>query len=248
MVWTGLQGPQSDLIPKTEEVLLRTERRLPSRPCAIRMISNSEFEEAGKYWESYYSSQPVAPPVPSQFAAFIAGESGDKRHIVDIGCGNGRDTFFFSRVGLRVIGVDGSSAAIKICQAAAQNDNPTFLCSPIENPELADKIERVKSGNAVVYARFFLHAVSETAQLAFLNLALRLCKPQGFVAVEFRTRRDEAQQKITKTHYRRFIDPIGFLNQASEVGLRPQYFVEGFGYAKFRADDAHVARCILSPK
>ena len=53
------------------------------------------------------------------------------------------------------------------------------------------------------------------------------------------------QAKETAAHYRRFIDPLNFLTSALARGFELHYFVEGFGYAKYNSDDAHVARVIL---
>ena len=39
--------------------------------------------------------------VPSQFAAFVACEIG--RQIFEIGCGDGRDSFFFSTLDLKLL-------------------------------------------------------------------------------------------------------------------------------------------------
>lgn len=203
------------------------------------------------YWDDYYDRAAAAntvPHVPSQFGAFVASEFiGARPTIVELGCGNGRDSLFFARHGFRAIGVDASSSAIEMCNRQAPG-NANFICSEIEDPKLLGNLRRlIGNDNVVVYARFFIHAIHEAAESVFFSIASELCQGDSAVAVEFRTNRDEALAKLTPAHYRRFIHPMDFLVRAQGNGFQASYFAEGFGYAKFRQDDAHVARFILRP-
>ena len=69
---------------------------------------------------------------------------------------------------------------------------------------------------------------------------------EGCVALEFRTDRDKSQPKETDTHFRRYVSPVHFFARARENGFEVEYFVEGFGFAKYKQDDAHVARFLLN--
>ena len=53
-------------------------------------------------------------------------------------------------------------------------------------------VERVKGDNGprVVYARFFLHAITEREEESLLDLAAAICEPDDLLAVEYRTIRD----------------------------------------------------------
>lgn len=204
------------------------------------------------YWNHYYakSRKRAAPTVPSQFATFVANELGGLDPLfIDIGCGNGRDSLFFANYGFNVVGIDASEEAIHGC--VARNDgktNASFLCRDLTDPKLVDEIKEMRGERPIVlYARFFLHAIDEEAEAQVLKLAQSICGSTGLVAAEFRTDKDEVQSKVTDAHYRRFINPIDFLGRASQFGFSSTYFTEGFGYAKFRNDDAHVARIFLSP-
>jgi hypothetical protein len=123
----------------------------------------------------------------------------------------------------------------------------SFVCSTVEDQALADKLRAGAAGlsRTVVYARFFMHAITESEERSFLGLAAQLTQAEDMLAVEFRTSRDVAQSKVTGAHYRRFIDPLQFLNRVTEYGFTATYFVEGFGFAKYMEDDAHVARFIF---
>ena len=212
-------------------------------------VDNSN-ESINDYWNKYYSTQISSYLAsPSQFAVFSLLEMNDVDLIVDFGCGSGRDGLFFASQGKNVIGIDQSQAAIELCSKQAEKhnlDGAEFWCSTVDNPDLVDKmIEKRGDRSVALYARFFLHAIDVEKENAFLQMASKFCGPTGVLAVEFRTIRDASLSKVTDKHYRRFIEPLDFLSRAKKVGFEPTYFVEGFGYAKYKEDDAHVARFIL---
>lgn len=204
----------------------------------------------GDHWQQFYHSAAAKTlAAPSQFAVFVLGEFGDINTVVDVGCGSGRDSLFFARQGKRVVGVDGSASGVELCRSvAAQNrlQDISFIHADVRDPKLLTACRSfVRDARAAVYARFFLHAITEDAERAFLELATQTCGNGGMIAVEFRTKRDAQQTKVTPDHFRRFLDPVDFLGRAQQCGLTLEYFVEGFGYAKYKQDDAHVARCLF---
>lgn len=202
-----------------------------------------------EYWNEFYAGKTASELViPSQFAAFVASEYGAAHDaLIDVGCGTGRDTAFFQRVGFPVVGLDASQEAVSRCQANTQDQNAQFLCASVAEPDLANRVRKLiaPARSPLVYARFFLHAVNDEVETQFLRFASDIIGADGIVAVEFRTVRDKAQAKVTPSHYRRYIDPMAFAEKVGQAGCRVSYFVEGFGYAKYREDDAHVARFIL---
>ena len=208
-----------------------------------------------EYWQGVYAAaaQPGLPALPSQFAVFAAGETPPRSLVVDVGCGNGRDAFLFARHGHDVVGLDAAPAAIDGCRASqAGNGLPArFMCADICDSVAMEQVmapwQGAQADAILVYSRFFLHAVPEAGQSALLALTLTLAEhAQTRLALEFRTVRDAALPKQAAHHYRRFIDPLDLMAQASKLGLKTRYFVEGFGFAKHGPEDAHVARCIFS--
>ncbi len=212
--------------------------------------SNKEIKD---YWEDFYNTQTSDYlAAPSQFAVFSLVEIEGIELVIDFGCGNGRDSLFFASQGKKVIGIDQSEAAINLCckQADKHNLNEAeFLCSDVGNLNLFDELIEMQGDKSVAfYARFFLHAIDSEKEDIFLRMASKICGSTGILAVEFRTVRDISLSKETDSHYRRFIQPLTFLSKAKQVGFEPSYFVEGFGYAKYKQDDAHIARFILANK
>ena len=66
------------------------------------------------YWNKYYSKKISFKH--SSFAKFIFKFIKNKKFktLIDIGCGNGRDSFFFASKGYKVTSVDISKEVIKL--------------------------------------------------------------------------------------------------------------------------------------
>lgn len=205
--------------------------------------SGDQAKEA--YWEQYYTSAELVRPVPSQFAAFVAGELPGPQRLIEFGCGTGRDALFFASYGHQVVAVDASRAATEHGAALARElgEKVDFIAADIDDPDLVDLIP-AGGGPTTVYARFFLHAITESEERAFLESAAKLTQPGDLMALEYRTVRDQSGAKATGKHYRRFINPADFQFAATEQGFHARYSVEGFGFAKYKQDDAYVARGI----
>ncbi|MFT6302230.1 MAG: 2-polyprenyl-3-methyl-5-hydroxy-6-metoxy-1,4-benzoquinol methylase, partial [Pseudomonadales bacterium] len=57
------------------------------------MLANKE------YWQSVYSTSKV-PTFPSQFSVFVQSWlNNNDANIIEVGCGNGRDSRFFHQMG-----------------------------------------------------------------------------------------------------------------------------------------------------
>lgn len=210
------------------------------------------ISERSGYWDSFYGSAVMKGLAsPSQFAAFVAQEATGFSLIVEVGCGNGRDSIFFARQGFKVVGVDGSTNAVEGCRslgATLNLDNIEFIACDVGSESfqklLTDRM-RAETGRIAVYARFFLHAITEDEQASFLDFLSRTLRPGDIVAFEYRTPRDASLEKVTGSHYRRYVTPARLHATASERGFTVTYAIEGFGFAKYKQDDAYVARCVM---
>lgn len=209
--------------------------------------SSDSTEDRSQYWNQYYAERAtVVRPLPSQFAAFVAGELETPHQVIELGCGSGRDSIFFSTYGHEVIGVDGSVSAVRACAdlAEALGESATFVASAIDAPDLVERLGTTDSPRCI-YARFFVHAITDAEEESFLDLCAALTRPGDLLAVEYRTTRDQSGAKTTTTHFRRFVLPARFEARALGRGFDVVYAAEGFGFAKHRQDDAYVARTVL---
>lgn len=209
-------------------------------------------QEKSDYWNSYYASRAVLKlSAPSQFAAFVAQEAGDAHLIIEVGCGNGRDSLFFARHGFQVVAIDGSSAAIAKCEESRQAqklDSIAFACATVGTDGFAEALVAARArsdGPAMAYARFFLHAITDAEEVAFFDAMSAALHEGDRLAVEYRTVRDAAGEKTTAAHYRRYVEPAQVIANAAGFGFAVEYEVEGFGFAKYLNDDAYVARTVF---
>jgi cyclopropane fatty-acyl-phospholipid synthase-like methyltransferase len=210
----------------------------------------SEATDRTSYWDDYYAKAgDDRIPLPSQFAVFVAGELEAPHRIVEFGCGTGRDAIFFASRRHHVVGVDASPQAVKTCETRARNAGleVSFVVGRVEDAQLAQRLPRTELP-LVIYARFFVHAITDAEEQAFLDLAAQLSGPGDRLAVEYRTTRDSSGAKVTQQHYRRFVTPAKFQARALERGFDVEYAVEGFGFAKYQLDDAYVARTVFVKK
>ena len=198
------------------------------------------------YWNNFYKNK--FNMIPSQFAVFVANEYPEKNNVIDFGCGSARDTLFLAKFYKKVIGIDASSEIItRNKKLKNSNKNISFLLNDLSNENvlvdlLNNELGQIK--NCIFYARFFIHAIDEDTENKLLNL-YKICKNDNLLALEFRTSKDENLIKQFGNHYRRFVDLNNLIDKVQNLKLRVKYLVEGQGYAKYKVDDAYVARLIV---
>ena len=216
-------------------------------------MKNKENDLDLSYWERFYSSPEgqFINKIPSQFSTFILGEFPNRKLFFDIGCGDGRDSFFFATHGKSVYAVDGSKVAIdkNNSQARALGLNNLIFknCNLLSNDDFLSQLQLgpYSLNDVVVYSRFFLHAINEVVEDEFLKFSKIITDGGGVVCIEYRTSADELRQKETPPHYRRYIDAAKLKDKITNRGMTLAYSIEGSGYAKYKNDDAHIARQII---
>jgi bifunctional enzyme CysN/CysC len=159
------------------------------------------------HWNSYYSEASLIAE-PSSFARLVSEQIGEARSLLEVGCGNGRDSLYFGTLGLRVMAIDPSQAAIDVCRQSPSAEKIEFL-----QGVAADLIGQTGEPFDVVYSRFCLHAMTESEEVETLNAVHRVCANGARFFIECRSINDPLARKgevISPTerifgHYRRFI-------------------------------------------
>lgn len=185
---------------------------------------------------------------PSQFAAFVAQEIHKDCLILDVGCGNGRDSLFFAFQGFEVIGIDASEQALKVSRDLVEEKKLThvqFLEMNIQEEQFGDLLIKYSGKRKCVYARFLLHAITEDEQDALLNDLQSGLQAGDVIAFEYRTLDDADLGKEALPHYRRYQTSKSLNAKLASLGFEEDYTVEGRGFAKFKSEDAIVARCVF---
>ena len=200
-----------------------------------------------EYWNKYYSSLTNEISHPSNFAVTILSELESGKHILDLGCGNGRDSIYFLQNGFQVMGIDASDTAIeRLTRITAGSERAEFICGDFVNDS------RIYSRKYdYVYSRFTLHAITASQQNELLRNITGVMKSDGKIFIEARTLRDDLYGKgenagdnafIYDGHYRRFIDPEELADIMKSIGYKIISMNERNGFSKFGTSDPVLMR------
>jgi len=203
-------------------------------------------EKIKNHWNKFY--QKFQFNQESSFAKFLVLKFKNYKslHLLDIACGNARDTNFFNSMGFKSEGLDFSSTVIKKNKKNFSNIN--FYLKDICKPNF-----KMKKKYDILYSRFFLHAINEESEHIFFKNCIKIFKKNSFFFLEFRTSKDplikkgKAISKYEKVfgHYRRFINLKEFKKKIIYYGFKIHYLNSGYNYAKFKNQNPHIARVIL---
>jgi len=168
------------------------------------------------YWNNFYKELDLS--VPSQFGVMVATECDKGPTIVELGCGNGRDSLFFAGQGHNVCAIDLSKEAVKSCRDAAEKhslDNVYFLQGSIaEFDDLETLFAKARGladdGSIVAYSRFVMHSINDE---------------QRFVET------DKFVHSYTNLH-----------------GFVLSYKRTGQGMAKYKSEDPYVSRLVFEKR
>jgi len=203
-----------------------------------------------EYWNDYYSRK-TPPKDASSFAYFLNEHNFiGKGPILDIGCGNGRDSNFFQVNGNEVYALDQSVTAI----SAATELNPS-INGLVGN--VTDLISLLDTKVQNVYSRFSIHSMLIEEQAAFIKDIANVITSDGIVCIEARTNNDELCGQGTEgpdagsfvtDHYRRFIDAEQLKQTLIDNGFKIVLFWVDINIAKLGNDNPEVVRIIARVK
>lgn len=213
-------------------------------------VGRVEVEEPDRgkaqHWNSYYGST-VGTLEPSPFALAAAEQLASQCDLLEVGCGNGRDGAYFSRLGHRVVAIDASSAAAELCRRVHAESSATFL-----EGVLGDFADEWAKSFDVLYSRFVIHAMTEAEEIALLREARDVLRPGGLLLVECRSINDPLARQgevLSPTeriagHYRRFIVLEDFRSRLEAEGFVVEQAVEANGLARHGDEDPVVIRVV----
>lgn len=168
-----------------------------------------------EYWDNYYKEK-VTPDFPSSFAEYCVRRIPYKTtKILDVGCGNGRDSLYFGDKfpSINVVGVDYSIEAVNKINLAGKS-NVRAICHDLnEDRSIIDWISP-----DVIYCRFFLHTIELKLQKQLLR---KFLNNANCIFIECRSINDKDKTKYGQKmifpegntnyfgddHYRRLVNP-----------------------------------------
>lgn len=243
-------------LPKNPDLIVNNDGMTPLRDIVSQIKifhpeSEEDFDRDKDYWNKFYKSLELEGELsrPSQFAQDIIDMLEPGRHLLELGCGNGRDSLFFLKNGIRVTAIDASDIAINhLNQMAANDDNALFVC---DNFVKCQSLYQLKYD--YIYSRFTLHAINEDQENELLlNIYEGLCDG-GMLFIEARSTKDEIfglGVEVEKNaffyngHYRRFIDINDFRGKLLNYGFEIVQLEERKGFSRTETSDPVLLRCI----
>ena len=203
------------------------------------------------HWDTYYENK-IAPQSPSSFAIYVAKSSVKKNQsILDIGCGNGRDSIFFAEQGHRVTALDRSKLAIDICRTAHSGRSIDFIFGL-----LSDVSSLQENHYDMIYSRFAFNAMPLQEEIDVINKSFELLKVGGDIYIECRSVNDPLFRKgelLSKTekvhgHYRRFIVLDELIDRLVNCGYEVVNSEESNGLSVVMDDDPVLIRVCARKK
>lgn len=200
------------------------------------------------YWREFYSGHKIGVE-PSLFAKFVYKNyllesincDTNKRtksntpSLLELGCGNGRDSLYFANNGIDTTAIDQVQEEIAFLndyvetqqdskqshtestqeaeQRSDSQNNPHFLCGDFTQLDSFSFQQQFDC----IYSRFTLHFVNKAQQDKTLADCLKYCKEGGILAIEVRGEKNslcgkgkavegETNAFIYDNHYRRFLN------------------------------------------
>ena len=205
------------------------------------------------FWNKFYNSKnDLKIPKPSNFGIFFYKNFIKRNNeILEIGCGNGRDAFLFSKKTKKIIALDQSKNAIKINLLLSKKFKKkiNFL-----NKDFAKIYKDKRLKFDILYARFFLHTINQKQENDLFKIIKYFKKKNSFlVGLEFRTNKDILIKKgkyINQNtrftdHYRRFINVKSFLEKIKKNNFKVVYFKQGINLSKTKNENPNLCRLIF---
>ena len=225
-------------------------------PRGVKRRFNGWFTQSMKQrrpWDRRYNGilGAVLPEEPSRFAMWVAPQLAPGAPVIDVGCGNGRDSAYFARHGHQVVGVDFSPAALGLARRAVAKVDGVGSFRQVNLYDYrsavteAALIARDVPARRTIYARFLLHQLERDGldvTWRFFNMLLRPGGGRAFL--EFRTLRDAAGPHHFEG-FRRLLDPDDVVRQAKAAGARVVERIEDTGLAPFENEDPPICRLVL---
>ncbi len=174
-----------------------------------------------KYWQKYYQNNKIIKP--SKFSIFALDYISENASLLDMGCGVGRDSYFFGQNGINVLGVDFAATPV-------ERTNVKFQLANIST------ITKNKSKFDVIYSRFFLHAIEEKKLDAFIKWS------KGLFIAECRAKGDKPI--LYRNHKRHLVDGNKLIKKLLKNKFDILYYKKGYNMAVMKEENPLIIRII----
>jgi hypothetical protein len=222
-----------------------------SRSAAAQPVDATSINS---YWDQRYRGE-FGSDQPTSFALDVESQLGGKHLLIDLGCGNGRDSLFFASQFHDVLAIDASRAALEKVDLAAREKglgNVSTLQVDLDYrahyravaAAVSDWRER-SIGPVTAYSRFLLHAVTPKTQTVLLESVSPILQSGERWFFEYRTGDMRQMHFVYGNHYRRAIDPGALRDVAEASGLQHVTTDVSDAFAPYGNERPLCARTVL---
>lgn len=203
-----------------------------------------------EYWEKFYANQ-NSDQQPSLFAKFVFenGYVNKNELLIELGCGNGRDSVFMANNKVNVYSTDQCVHEINfLSERFSYLSNIKFVVADFTQLDDFQQFD-------IVYSRFTLHSIKADEQERVLNWAYRNLNDKGRFCIEVRGHKNEIFKKgepveneenafIYNRHYRRFLKFEELCANLEKEGFKIEFAKEEKGFAPYKGEDETYIRVI----
>ena len=241
-------------LPKSPDIIISDDGNVSIRD-AVKKIEEivpakeDDYDRDREYWNKYYEGLAGEVTKPSDFCVEIEKRLNPSSHIMELGCGNGRDSMYFLAKGHRLTAIDGSDEAIDmLVKKIGSNEKALFVCDDFVKCHALYQMQY-----DCVYSRFTLHAITDDQEDELLTNVKEALSSGGILCIEARTIHDELFGRGTKVghnayeyndHFRRFIDVDEFRDKLKDMGFDVEYIEEAQGFSRTADSDPVLMRVI----
>lgn len=204
-----------------------------------------------KYWTEYYAKN-SKPTNSSTFAQFILPKLERDKNLIELGCGNGRDSIYFAKNNINVIGIDQVQEEIDYLNRYHKENNIQFICDDFTDLKNT-KSHIIKDMNFdYVYSRFTFHAINENKENKTLDWIENELDNGGYFFLEARSMKDPMYKQgkaLSETenftnHYRRYIDLNVIIDKLESRNFEITFKIEDKDLAIYKDDNPYIIRII----
>lgn len=185
-----------------------------------------------EYWKSFYNNS-LSLEESSNFSNFVLSHLQPGESLLDLGCGNGKDTVHFLKNNIKAVGVDLNTDL----------EGKDFITgSVLENIKISDNY----------YMRFFVHAVEESYLDQIIDKISDIAPGGSKIFIETRSTTGVIERKkhlfsftsgVGEEHTR-MLYSLEYLSKKIEKKFKVLYESEEYGYSPFAGEDPCLIRII----
>jgi len=238
-------------LPQKPDIIIHNDGQMSIRECVQKIMSfdihySSDYDRDTEYWNLFYASKTNVQE-PSLFAREVIKQMKPSAHIIELGCGNGRDSLFFAENGMNVVAIDASDRAIEdLNNEHGHKDNIMFICDDF----CCSKALFVGEFD-YCYSRFTIHSITESQETELLKNIYGSLKEGGMLFIEVRSINDDIYgcgEKIARNtyryngHFRRFVVKSELEEKIRQIGYDIVYSEEKRDFAPYGDSNPPIIR------